>query len=1188
MSLRRGMRFGRTTFRPPTRPVRLGAGIRKSGLQASLNFELLEERALLAAWQFDGVNDAATSTSLGAHLTGPVAAAFDAGSLEAIAEGTGFESPTAAVAPAQIPRGRPTLDADGVTFVGDNGQLLRGPFASTEWGNPPPLSAIQEIKLSGANAIHLYGEVFDPNYATGVPGSGTAPGYAVGRIDQMVQMTRDEGLYLVLTIGNGGNNGSFNYDYVIDFWSFYAPRYANEAHVIYEVQNEPHAWSAPYPQAALTMEADAYALIRSLAPDTPILLFSFAVLGSGPDAVSDINWVSAAASVDWSNAGVAIHGYAGYEATAASAEYILNAGYPVFMTEFAGSDWGDQGTVVDIEMVADLERLGISWLTFQHIPPNFISSSYNDPTAFDDLIDRAGISWSPDYGNWPLPRGVYGNDGQPWSTSGLSGTLRIEAENFDTGGQGVAYNDSDNVNTGVAHRADEGVDLLRSSDGDGTFVVSSTAAGEWLEFTIFVDEPGYYDVDLRYAAASSDGAVRLLFNDEERLDALGLPATGGHTSWSTASGQVFLEFGRQKLRVEILAGDFAWNWIELTPVSSSFLANGAYKLINRNSSLVAEADTANTTVIQNPYTGASNERWNLVHRGAGQYSITSASNGWSWSTFYNGNGDSINLAPWGYDGAADRRFILAPAGGGYFSIIVADGGMSAEIAGASQSLGADVQQYVYFGGSHQQWAILDPAALTPPTGLQAAWGDPNDVPGDYDADRAVTGRDFLAWQRAAGSNVTQGDGADGNGDGAVDAADLAVWSHSFGHQADAAWINLSWNPTEGAAGYSVKRSTTPGGPYTTIAVDVTATSYNDPGLASGETYYYVVSALGNSGESLDSGEASPLTLHAHWMFDEASGAIAADATNNGWDGSLQNGASRTQGVSGNAVNLDGSNDHVNLPAGVVDGLTEATVAGWFYLDSASTWSRLFDFGTSTNNYMFVTPRSSSGNVRFAITTGSGEERINGSSPLATGKWIHVAVTIGNGTGVLYVNGVEQGRNSGMTLTPDSLGPTNANYIGRSQFSWDPYLDGRVDDFRIYPEALTASQIADLAGTLAPLQLAADAGGTAETLALTLGEESSASVEHFPLGITSLSLSQPSSSDDREVAMLGEPDFIDPSPESDQRTAGVEHDPAAAVRGIETYTLNEPPRDTALVELTAVGDGGLRSVRNLLFDAFGAE
>ena len=61
-------------------------------------------------------------------------------------------------------RGRPAFNAARTTFVADNGQLLRGPFTSTEWGNPPPYNNILAIKDIGFNAIHLYGECFDINY----------------------------------------------------------------------------------------------------------------------------------------------------------------------------------------------------------------------------------------------------------------------------------------------------------------------------------------------------------------------------------------------------------------------------------------------------------------------------------------------------------------------------------------------------------------------------------------------------------------------------------------------------------------------------------------------------------------------------------------------------------------------------------------------------------------------------------------------------------------------------------------------------------------------------------------------------------------------------------------------------------------------------------------------------------------
>ena len=99
--------------------------------------------------------------------------------------------------PLSAQRGRPVLNAARTTFVADNGQLLRGPYTSSEWGNPAPYAQIENMKNLGFNAVHLYGECFDINYPN--PGS-TAPGYAASRIDSVVAATRDLGLYLVITI----------------------------------------------------------------------------------------------------------------------------------------------------------------------------------------------------------------------------------------------------------------------------------------------------------------------------------------------------------------------------------------------------------------------------------------------------------------------------------------------------------------------------------------------------------------------------------------------------------------------------------------------------------------------------------------------------------------------------------------------------------------------------------------------------------------------------------------------------------------------------------------------------------------------------------------------------------------------------------------------------------------------------
>jgi hypothetical protein len=69
-------------------------------------------------------------------------------------------------------------------------------------------------------------------------------------------------------------------------------------------------------------------------------------------------------------------------------------------------------------------------------------------------------------------------------------------------------------------------------------------------------------------------------------------------------------------------------------------------------------------------------------------------------------------------------------------------------------------------------------------------------------------------------------------------------------------VTLTWTAVTDATGYNVKRATTAGGPYTTIASNVTGTSYVDTGLANGTTYYYVVTAITTDGESGNSNEAS--------------------------------------------------------------------------------------------------------------------------------------------------------------------------------------------------------------------------------------------------------------------------------------------------------------------------------------------
>jgi fibronectin type 3 domain-containing protein len=70
-----------------------------------------------------------------------------------------------------------------------------------------------------------------------------------------------------------------------------------------------------------------------------------------------------------------------------------------------------------------------------------------------------------------------------------------------------------------------------------------------------------------------------------------------------------------------------------------------------------------------------------------------------------------------------------------------------------------------------------------------------------------------------------------------------------------AQVSLTWNISNGATSYHVRRSTTSGGPYSQIAAP-TSTSFTDTGLANGTAYFYVVSAVNSAGESPNSSQAT--------------------------------------------------------------------------------------------------------------------------------------------------------------------------------------------------------------------------------------------------------------------------------------------------------------------------------------------
>lgn len=230
----------------------------------------------------------------------------------------------------------------------------------------------------------------------------------------------------------------------------------------------------------------------------------------------------------------------------------------------------------------------------------------------------------------------------------------------------------------------------------------------------------------------------------------------------------------------------------------------------------------------------------------------------------------------------------------------------------------------------------------------------------------------------------------------------------------------------------------------------------------------------NNPVAVDAGGGLGEGLVAWYRCESATGGtVLPDSSGHGNDGTLLTGAGASsghtfsQGRVGNGLNLiEANKGYVAMPAGLLANACEATIAAWVYVNSDSnSWSRIWDFGSGTDSYMFLTRVTNTDQLaRFGITNtgGTHEELIIGQTAVPYRKWTHVAVVLGPSGGTLYFDGMVAGTNPSMALRPADLGSTANNYLGRSQYAVDPYFNGSVDEFRIYTRALSSEEIRALA------------------------------------------------------------------------------------------------------------------------------
>ncbi|WP_327661830.1 MULTISPECIES: family 43 glycosylhydrolase [unclassified Streptomyces] len=205
-------------------------------------------------------------------------------------------------------------------------------------------------------------------------------------------------------------------------------------------------------------------------------------------------------------------------------------------------------------------------------------------------------------------------------------------------------------------------------------------------------------------------------------------------------------------------------------------------------------------------------------------------------------------------------------------------------------------------------------------------------------------------------------------------------------------------------------------------------------------------------------------LVAHWPL----GSDAKDASGHGYHGTAAGDAGWDDG----ALVLGGASGHVKLPDNMLAGVDSVTVAAEVWVDSDQTTPYfLYGFGNTASStgsgdgYLFATGGSADSGFRAALSDGnwSKEQAAESDTGLTRGRWAQVTYTVDGDTALLYLDGAVAARNTAVTLMPSDIGGgrTTANYLGRSQYTSDHTLKGRLRDVRLYNRALSADEIAAL-------------------------------------------------------------------------------------------------------------------------------
>ena len=190
-----------------------------------------------------------------------------------------------------------------------------------------------------------------------------------------------------------------------------------------------------------------------------------------------------------------------------------------------------------------------------------------------------------------------------------------------------------------------------------------------------------------------------------------------------------------------------------------------------------------------------------------------------------------------------------------------------------------------------------------------------------------------------------------------------------------------------------------------------------------------------------------------------SGQTVNDSTakNNATSQGFWSAGQQAAGIISGSLNLNGTDDYMQLPAGFADFTNGMTLDFWVYPTASPSYSRFMDFanGSGNNNIIFARVGTTN-SIRFEVWNGGTPMTLDVTGAISLNQWQHFVGTLDtNKLATVYKNGVVIGTTTFASLTPNVS--RSLNYFGKSNWA-DPLYQGSMDESRISSVARSGDYI----------------------------------------------------------------------------------------------------------------------------------